>query len=246
MPANPENKKYILFVGDSLIARSTFPFYFQKKISELGLTNYELVGRVKGWVGSEYVRFEATGGYAWNNYVDDPATLPSSYDKNWFWYDGKLDMAHYIQTYCDGHAPDYIICNVGWNHYVNSVYSPDTMDEKCRMFIDFVHESLPECKIILNGMHKGYPESAKYEYRKYALNTRSVYLQIATEFDFVEYCDVASYFDGRYGMNLAQRNANIYTEEQEAYVGDYVHPNDLGMKMHAMADVCCFLWMEAQ
>ena len=244
--SNPAVEKNILFVGDSLIAYKYFSKHFKNYLHDLGLTNFKLVGRVIDSTDADN-KFEATGGYSWDNYVNDPSTLPSGYPNNWFWYNGKIDLNHYMETYCDGKVPDYIICNLGWNHKVNSNYSSDidTIKSLCRTFLDSVHEQYPDCKIILNGIHHGMPNTFAYtlDYKKFAIELGHTYNAIAKETaykNFVIYCDVAPYFDATIGMQTKTRTA---WGKEQTYVSDYVHPNEEGYKMHAFADVCAFLYL---
>lgn len=244
--SNPAVEKNILFVGDSLIAYKYFSKHFKNYLHDLGLTNFKLVGRVIDSTDADN-KFEATGGYSWNNYVNDPSTLPSGHPNNWFWYNGKIDLNHYMETYCDGKVPDYIICNLGWNHKVNSNYSSDidTIKSLCRTFLDSVHEQYPDCKIILNGIHHGMPNTFAYtlDYKKFAIELGHAYNAIAKETaykNFVIYCDVAPYFDAAIGMQTKTRTA---WGKEQTYVSDYVHPNEEGYKMHAFADVCAFLYL---
>lgn len=243
---NPSAETNILFVGDSLIAYKYFSKHFKNYLHNLGLTNFKLVGRVVDNTDTDN-KFEATGGYSWNNYVDNPSTLPSAYPNNWFWYNGKIDLNHYMETYCEGKVPNYIICNLGWNHKVNPNYSSDidTIKTLCRTFLDAVHEQYPDCKIILNGIHHGMPNTFAYtlDYKKFAIELGHAYNAIAKETaykNFVIYCDVAPYFDATVGM---QTKTRIAWGNKQTYVNDYVHPNEEGYKMHAFADVSAFLYL---
>lgn len=243
---NPSSETNILFVGDSLIAYKYFSKHFKNYLHDLGLTNFKLVGRVVDNTDTDN-KFEATGGYSWNNYVNNPSTLPSAYPNNWFWYNGKIDLNHYMETYCEGKVPNYIICNLGWNHKVNPNYSSDidTIKTLCRTFLDAVHEQYPDCKIILNGIHHGMPNTFAYtlDYKKFAIELGHAYNAIAKETaykNFVIYCDVAPYFDATVGM---QTKTRIAWGNEQTYVNDYVHPNEEGYKMHAFADVSAFLYL---
>lgn len=243
---NPSSETNILFVGDSLIAYKYFSKHFKNYLHDLGLTNFKLVGRVVDNTDTDN-KFEATGGYSWNNYVNNPSTLPSAYPNNWFWYNGKIDLNHYMETYCEGKVPNYIICNLGWNHKVNPNYSSDidTIKTLCRTFLDAVHEQYPDCKIILNGIHHGMPNTFAYtlDYKKFAIELGHAYNAIAKETaykSFVIYCDVAPYFDATVGM---QTKTRIAWGNEQTYVNDYVHPNEEGYKMHAFADVSAFLYL---
>jgi len=263
-PSNPEETKHVLFVGDSFVANNVFPKAFKDMLDNLGLTNIALIGR-KTHPTDPNVRYEATGGYAWPDYAQDPndisAPIPiSSGHSNPFWINNSLDIKSYCDTYCNGVYPDYVICNLSWNMYVNSSYSVHVGDDGYDIavktlvtnFIDAVRTASPNAKIIINGMHHGcdgkmaiYPSNV---YVKGAYQLADIYMDVVNDADysgFVEYCDVAPYFDSVTGMNTSTRVKNSFTEETEKYVTDYVHPSEVGYKQHALADICCFLYMLA-
>jgi hypothetical protein len=249
LPSNPSNIKNVLFIGDSLVAGNYMSYYFKQTLNDLGITNINLLGRVTDSNHSDN-KYEAVGGYAWNNYVDDPSTLPTKYPNNYFWNPttNALDISYYFDTYCGEAIPDYIIANIGWNHIVNSNYSSDltVIETKAKTFINAVHSEYPNCKIILNGMHYGSP---KYpyptcNYRKFAKSLGELYYQISTESDysgFVTFCDIAPYFDYESGMKTATRLKNKWSTETETYITDFVHPSENGYKMHSFADALCFM-----
>lgn len=244
-PTNPSADYNILFMGDSLVANKILPQSFFEMLIEYGYTNIKSVGRQ---VTSNGKHFEANGGYTWNNYVDNPNTLPPVFDKNWFWdaESNDISLTKYMQTYCGGVGLDCIVCNVLINHIVNNAFSeltPEEIGVKVRYFINKVHTEYPNCKIILNGSHFGHPDFVyPYAERREKIDAiQKVYYEIAKEFTFVYYLDVACYFDGRSGMQVGTRNVNPWSEETEQYVTDTVHPNECGYKMIANADVQCLL-----
>ena len=249
--SNPGSVKNILFIGDSLIGSGTFTNEFRKYIqNDLGLTNYNLIGRLSSL--SQYNKYEGVGGYSWNNYTQNPNTLPSGYPNNYFWNPNsdELDISYYVDTYCSGDAPDYIIANLGWNHIVNPVYSSDLdeIETLVKTFIEQVHTEYPNCKIILNGMHYGMPNSyyPTDTYRQFAIKLGALYNAIsknASYSSYVLFCDIAPYFDAENGMRMSTRAKSIWTSDTETYITDYVHPSDNGYKMHAFADVCAFLYL---
>ena len=178
IPENPTNRKNILMLGDSLTYNKMLPVEFYNYLQTTGLTNYIMIGRVQDEiVHNEAVRYEASGGYSWNNYVDNPSQLPEKYANNYFWnpLSDQLDMQYYFDRYCNGETPDYIICNVGINHFVNSAYSSkiDDIAFLCRSFLNCVHNTFPKCKVILCGSHHGCPDNLIHnnvEYKDFTIN----------------------------------------------------------------------------
>lgn len=218
-PSNPTTIKNVLFVGDSLVAGNVFPKSFKDQLSDNGITNIALIGR-KTDPSDNTVHYEATGGYAWPDYAQNPndSNVPipiAPGHSNPFWINGALDIKAYCDTYCEGEYPDYVICNLSWNMFVNSSYSQyvsqldyaENVKSLIVAFITAVRVCSPNAKIILNGMHHGcegklsiYPSLT---YTNGAEQIADIYMDIVnnpTYSSFVEYCDIAPYFDSETGM----------------------------------------------
>ena len=247
----------VLFIGDSLIGDNVVSHheitrYFKNLMSGWGY-DINLLGRDFDHENNDATnRFEARGGYAWPNYTLNPSALPSGYPNNYFWNPttNKLDIGYYFSTYCGGVSPDYIICNVGWNHRVNPAYynnyTLDDIENLVKIWLNAVHSDYPNCRIILNGMHYGnpdYPYPTK-QYREYAISITNLYNKIAnlSEYlSYVKYCDIAPYFDGREGMQFGERT-NRFSGKTEKYQLDFIHPETIGYRQHAFADAMCLLF----
>lgn len=248
---NPTQPKNILFLGDSYVANGYLHTYFYEYLTKNGLTNYNMIGRLD----LDGLKYEAVGGRSWNDYTQNPATLPSNHT-NYFWNTetNALDVRNYFQTYCDGETPDFIICNVGINHLLIAGYPSDmdSIEAMAKQFIDAIHAEYPECKFILNGCHRGLASDFYYykQWRPWVVELGELYWKISQEEsykDFVLYCDIAPYFCAEYGLQLKERAKNMWTEDTEIYFGDkddykdYVHPSPMGYKMIAFADFNAFL-----
>lgn len=251
---NPTTKKNIFFMGDSYVANGFLHTAFNQYLQDNGLTNFNMIGRLD-WNGLKY---EAVGGRAWNDYTQNPSTLPPNHT-NPFWNasTNRLDVRNYFNTYCNGEAPDYIICNVGINHLaLKSAYPSDmaSIEVLAKQFIDAIHTEYPNCKIMLNGCHRGLASDFYYYngWRTWVTELGELYWKISQEDvynDFVVYCDIAPYFSAEYGLQIKERAKNMWTEDTEKYFGDkdnykdYVHPAPLGYKMIAFADFNTFLYV---
>ena len=248
-PSNPATDVNVLFMGDSYVSNKVLPDSFFGMLQDYGFSRVKSVGRQTTPSGTH---FEANGGYAWQNYVDNPATLPSGFDHNYFWDSAinDISLAKYMETYCDDANLDYIVCNVLINNIVNPpmVILPSEIETKVRHFVGVVHTEFPGCKIIINGSMFGNPDILEpYKDRREKIDAiQSVYMDIANDYPFVYYLDVCSYFDGRSGMQTAERPINPWSNEMETYITDSVHPNESGYKMIANADVQCFLYVLKQ
>ena len=254
--SNPGSVKNILMIGDSLTAGVTFPREFYNYLQALGLTNFHMLGRLHDYITqNENVRYEASGGYAWDNYTQNPSTLPPAYPNNYFWNPttNQLDISYYFDTYCDGQAPSYIICNVGINHKVNQSFwhTFEEISTMCKQFLDAVHSEYPNCKIVLCGYHHGCPDMVQYdnaEIKQFAIDLGEVYWAISQESTysgFVTYCDVAPYFDGRFGFQTAEQTESIWTTDETTQITQIIHPGELGYKMLAFANMQAFIYAVA-
>lgn len=256
-PVNPGTAKNVLMIGDSLTARLYLPCYFRKFLNEAGLSNWNMVGRVNTTAHPEIatdVRFEANGGYAWPNYVDDPATLPAQFPNNYFWdaQAGHISIQYYMDTYCGGVSPDIVLCNIGWNQFVNGNYSSMTMEEmkvKVKTFLDTLHSEYPNCKAVLTGIQRGRANSKDCNHRFYLdsqMKLARAYQDISEDENYrgwVIYGNIAPYFDGSIGLQTEQRSISMFTDATEEYVLEEVHPNEMGYKIFAFALYLHFLYL---
>lgn len=239
METNPASNKNVFIVGDSLAARKTLPTEFKTYLDNAGLTNVSMIGQYVGNISG--ANFEAVGGRAWPDYVNDPSTLPSGHT-NPFWINGTLDYAAYFNTYCGGEAPDIVVCELGWNQII--VYNSMTdveITELIHAFIDGIIVLNPNCKFVLCGIHRGKADDYNYYRKQYlegSVRLAKIYQAVALDpnySDKVIYGNIAPYFDADNGMQLAERQISQWSNDTETYVVDPVHPNNLGMKMHAWA-----------
>ncbi|KAA0956624.1 hypothetical protein FQ085_11560 [Planococcus sp. ANT_H30] len=255
--ANPTSAKNILFVGDSLVGNNNqaFPKEFQRLLRSTdtdayGLTNFNLVGRVN----LNGVRYEGTGGYGWNNYVDNPTTLNPSYGNNYFWDSaiGDINIQKYMTDNCSGVSLDYVVIELGWNHYVNgsSGYSSDitVIKAKAKYFIDKVLAAYPNCKILLCGNQK----TAPYIYEIYApywalankhnIQLAKTYEALAKEYPVtsVRYVDIKSRFDSEHNMPYAEEQVNFKNAKTAKYCTDFVHPDLSGFNQMASVVLASF------
>ena len=236
---NPSSNKNVFIVGDSLTARKTLPTEFKTYLNNAGLTNVTMIGQYVGNISG--ANYEAVGGRAWPDYTQDPSTLPSGHT-NPFWINGALDYAAYFSTYCGGEVPDVVVCELGWNQII--VYNSMTDAEITTLihtFIDGIVALNANCKFVLCGIHRGKADDYNYYRRGYlkgSVRLAKIYQAVALDPNYsgkVIYGNIAPYFDGDNGMQMAERRISQWSTDVEQYVVDPVHPNDLGMKMHAYA-----------
>ena len=236
---NPLSNKNVFIVGDSLTARKVLPTEYRTYLDNGGLTNVTMIGQYTG--NGAGAKYEAVGGRAWPDYTSDPSTLPSGHT-NPFWINGQLDYAAYFTTYCNGAVPDIVVCELGWNQII--VYGTMTDAQILTLIHTFLDGMLAlnaNCKFILCGIHRGLADDYGYYRRLYlegSVRLARLYKSVAldpTYSNCVIYANIASYFDAEAGMQISTRQISGWSAETEKYVVDPVHPNNLGMKMHAYA-----------
>lgn len=117
---NPTEIKNVLVVGDSYtLADKWLPHMVATYLQDC--TNIKFIG------SNGTVKREATGGFTWQNYLDNPSTLPSGYAKNPFWSDelNDIDLQGYVNQYSTNGQLDYMILPLGINSFVNGKYFDD-------------------------------------------------------------------------------------------------------------------------
>lgn len=196
--------------------------------------------------------YEATGGYTWNNYTEDPADLPISYSGNPFWIDDKIDVKKYVEIREGAGAKlDYLICMVGINTWVNGAYRDKKYDTDIKKAInsittlapqlfEAVHTAYTDCKILLCG----YPlppfisgvNDSKWELlfdrAEFLHRLNAVYRDFETQYDYVRFLHMASNVDSQKAFTLGDRELNYAT--YQALTADDIHPSDIGY--HQIAD----------
>lgn len=235
---NPSSNKNVFIVGDSLTARKTLPTEFKTYLNNAGLTNVTMIGQYVGNISG--ANYEAVGSRAWPDYTQDPSTLPSGHT-NPFWINGALDYAAYFNTYCGGEVPDVVVCELGWNQIIVYSMTDAEITTLIHTFIDGIVALNANCKFVLCGIHRGKADDYNYYRRQYlegSVRLAKIYQAVALDpnySDKVIYGNIAPYFDGDNGIQMAERRISQWSTDVEQYVVDPVHPNDLGMKMHAYA-----------
>lgn len=249
---NPTSKKNILVVGDSYTSYS--PNLSRIWLAWMNDNHFKDLSNIN-FFGSQYspiiggyttVPFEAHGGYTWQNYVNDPSTLPIGFNRNPFWINGKLDVKAYVDQYAGtGENLDYIIFQIGINSFVNSYFQTDydsDIDKAmngiktlAEQLINHIHGSYPACKMLLVGYpytpHRANaPEKALWFFNKAVSAINSVYHSLEMEYTsyvrFVQTSAMCNYktFHGKETVNVDAYNT------KELNASDYVHPCTNGSK----------------
>lgn len=228
----PKKSLNVCYFGDSWTGMA---YRTQKTAELISGTNIKLLGKFSGsGVGN---KFTGTGGYAWDNYVDNPSTLPSEYPNNYLWDSTKNDISFrkFMANNCGGKNIDVAVVLLGWNDKENGAFASDfSMDKirtKCKYFIEKLHSEYPNCKIILESYTYGYPfYRSSYSstmpqvlHNKYIYELNNLYKSIASEYLNVEFLPLSCYADVFYNMPMAEMTANKYSTKTIKYCSDDAH-----------------------
>lgn len=248
--------KTVAFFGDSLTAQMILTDEVVNLLrNTYGLTNTKLVGKYTS-TNNSYSKYTANGGYAWDNYLYNPATLPAECPNNWLWSSTSNDISfkEFMNNYGDGATLDYVVCLLGWNDFESGVwasnYSIENLEAKIRLFISKLHAQYPNTKVLLVGYHSSYPyyslshgNNLPYTRNKFIYDLTNLYNKLSKEMSYVKTCHVSSHFDVFHNLIFTTRNANNRCKTQVTYCQDNVHPADIGYYQYADAIVpaLCYL-----
>lgn len=178
-----------------------------------------------------------SGTLTWVSGGSDTSNIVYTFDKleggNPFWFNDKVDFNQYC-TNLGINTIDYIYALLGWN----CTYLTDTeLKTQIITFINNVQSDLPNCKITLlglqvpseDGLGHNYGCSWNYmdKFRK-IMEINNIYKEIASEFENVDYIDIASQFDTEHNIITSTRTVNTRSEIQETYGINGVHPSTSG------------------
>lgn len=123
--------------------------------------------------------------------------------------------------------------NVGWN---NTSTSEEELIGQASVFIENVHNSFPNCKIVLlglqiparDGLGVNYGADGIYsKYNKlvnYVHNLNRIYQGLADSISNVSYVNIAGQFDTEHNCITATRKVNVRSNIDETYQSNGVHP----------------------
>lgn len=242
----PTKALNVCYFGDSWTGMA---YRTQKAAELISGTNIKLLGKFSG--SGEGNKFTGTGGYAWDNYVDDPSTLPSGYPNNYLWDSSTNDInfTKFMANNCGGANIDVAVVLLGWNDKENgafaSGFSMDKIKTKCKYFIEKLHSQYPNCKIILESYTYGYPfyrsgysnTMPQVLHNKYVYELNNLYKNIASGYSYVEFLPLSCYADVFYNMPMAEMTTNKYNSEKIKYCNDDAHLAPEGFYQCAEAEI---------
>ena len=164
---------------------------------------------------------------------------------NPFWNEatGKVDFANYVAE--QGKTSiDFVYVLLGWNCMTKS--DADITSE-ATTFIDNVHASFPNCRVILlglqiparDGLAANYGASETWTYYNalnHVMRLNTLYEQIAQNAENVSFVQVSGQFDTEHNMPTRTRTVNVRSSTNETYQSNGVHPLTAGY--YQIADAC--------
>ncbi len=249
-----DDTRTVMYLGDSLTGMGIRSGETAKTLSEI-LPSTKLIGRSIGQGSGN--KFTGTGGYSWANYTENPNTLPSAYPNNYLWDDryNNISMKYFVKKVLNETQLDYLVILLGWNDYENGAFASkfnwSDLKMRAKKLIENTHLHFPNCKIILESYHYGYPFARKaygntmsqIRHNKYIYDLNKLYQSIANEYDYVEFVQMSIQIDVLHNMSMAEELVNSRSTETEKYCTDLVHPADIGFYQYSDAEVNALLYL---
>ncbi|MCB8642565.1 MULTISPECIES: SGNH/GDSL hydrolase family protein, partial [unclassified Holdemanella] len=245
----------IMYLGDSFTGMGFRTQEIANLIAkESNLTKTKLIGKFIGQGSGN--RFTGTGGYSWENYTENPNTLPSAYPNNYLWDadNNHISMKYLVDSLGETHL-EYVVILLGWNDYESgafaSSFSWDVMKQRAKRLIENIHNYYPTCKIILESYHYMYPLHRKsygnalpqVKQNKYIYDLNRFYQEIANEYEYVEFVQMSIQIDVLHNMGFEEERVNKRSKEIVKYCKDVVHPSDIGFYQYSDAEFNALLYL---
>lgn len=193
-------------------------------------------------VSTNYGNFPATGTLTWVsggvNHSNIVYTASQNAPGNPFWDStaNKVDFSKYA-TNLGVSSIDYVYVLLGWN---DAATSEDAYKAQAQTFIDNVHASFPNAKIVLMGLQIPARDglgvnygatgiySNYYELMQYVHNLDSWYDDLAAANTNVYHINISGQFDTEHNMQTGTRTVNTRNSDTETYQTNGVHPAESG------------------
>jgi len=131
----------LLIIGDSLTHASHYPNEIARLLRQPGNPKWRMLGTHRPRAAEEGVAHEGYGGWTWARFrtrFEPTRPYPGKTNSSPFVFPdsenpkrGKLDVARYFETHCEGARPDFIIIMLGINDCFSArPDSPETIDPK--------------------------------------------------------------------------------------------------------------------
>ena len=186
--------------------------------------------------------FPSSGTLTWVsggvNHSNIVYTATADAPANPFWNvaEGKVDFADYAERMSVS-SIDYVYVLLGWNNYANTMtqYKPNV-----QTFIDNVHDSFQDAKIILMGLEVPARDGLGFNYTSnlkianymqmlnFVFDVDDLYQEISEENQNVYHLSIAGQFDTEHNMQTAEQAVNIRNSDTETVQSNGVHPAESG------------------
>ena len=250
-PLSPINNTNILAIGDSLTEDGCWVEEVNRRLTAddgtpigNGISNVSFIG-TKG----SSVKYEGTGGWTWNSYCSSGSPFYNEATN-------ELDFDSYCEN-IDAETIDIAVVLLGWNSILSG--NVDVNIEKGKEFVNALHSSFPNCKVIISGLQM--PSEDGYGYA-YGINSngnsllayhelKSKVVELNAKYE--EWCMEDNYksfmhfsqLSGQFDMENAYPYINVpvntrYTNTEKRPI-DGIHPssigdNSVGVGKHMIAD----------
>lgn len=154
---------------------------------------------------------------------------------NPFWNESKQanDFVAYSEKF-GVRIIDHVYILLGWN---NTSTAEESYKANARAFIDGLRTDFPNCKITLLGLQvpsrdgfaNNYGVSWKYyEKLQFVWDLQQWYMDLAMEYDGIEFVQISGQFDTEYNMSTMNASANLRNSTAVSVGSNGVHPATSG------------------
>lgn len=178
---------------------------------------------VSGGINHSSITYTASANAAGNPFWDSTA--------------GKVDFAKYA-TEQGASSIDFVYVLLGWNNWSSSL---STIKQAAQTFIDNMHTSFQNAKIVLMGLQIPSRDGLAVNYgaysgnisdylkmSEYVHNLDTVYDKLADENTNVYHMNLSGQFDTEHNMPQSTRPVNTRNSETEIYQTNGIHPAGSG------------------
>lgn len=222
-PTKPSTEKTVLCIGDSLTAGGEWIDKCENQLVSAGIDNVRFIGS-KEVNGN---RFEATGGYGIETYVNQSDNNPfyPSTANEW-------SLTNYLTSIGESNV-DIVCVFLGWN---NRFMSRTDYGYYLGELLNNITYEFPNVKFLLfglqfpdkDGLGESYGASWDFlETVQYVIDHETL-LNITVPAFNSRVVNISGQFDTEYNMPTATRKVNNRNSTTETYINNGVHPSENG------------------